>query len=279
MDVRLFVMNEKANARELRLGPETLIGRSRDCHLRIASNQVSRKHCLITIDGREVLVRDLGSANGTLLDGIEIPAKVDVPAAPGSLLVIGPMRFEIKFEPASHHKRHRNSNSTTTHDILPPLIPPLGEDDGDTKDYLPAQQRKQAADADEPDSAQLDFIERDTDSPAAIVQKGEPPTPQGEVLYDDSTGSSEDDESDVVDLDPAERESSASAVEPSPPPVSTPSAVKPPTKPTPPAAKTPPPPAKPAAKPKTPAAKPAAPRPPDDDEDADLFDFFRRTNL
>jgi pSer/pThr/pTyr-binding forkhead associated (FHA) protein len=47
------------------------IGRHEQCNLRVKSKTVSRRHCEITIDDdrRHVLVKDLGSRNGTIVNG------------------------------------------------------------------------------------------------------------------------------------------------------------------------------------------------------------------
>lgn len=137
MKVTLLVTNEKANARRLRLGQSTTIGRSADCHLKIASAQVSRRHCLITVEGTRVLIRDLGSANGTRLDGRPIPAEVDVEVSPGSRLAIGPLRFVVHFDPLPQPSEKKPS---TTHDLDPLLTaPPAIEEE--TKDYIPINSR------------------------------------------------------------------------------------------------------------------------------------------
>lgn len=44
---------------------ENLLGRSRDCRVRIDSTRVSRHHARITIDGDAALIEDCGSRNGT----------------------------------------------------------------------------------------------------------------------------------------------------------------------------------------------------------------------
>ncbi len=49
------------------------IGRSRECYLQLpndtANITVSRHHCMLDIDPPEVRIRDLGSLNGTFLNG------------------------------------------------------------------------------------------------------------------------------------------------------------------------------------------------------------------
>ena len=44
---------------------ENLLGRSRDCRVRVDSTRVSRRHARITIDGEAALIEDCGSRNGT----------------------------------------------------------------------------------------------------------------------------------------------------------------------------------------------------------------------
>jgi len=48
---------------------EFLIGRGADCDLRLGSSEVSRHHCLLRLRGEEVTVSDLGSSNGTYVNG------------------------------------------------------------------------------------------------------------------------------------------------------------------------------------------------------------------
>ncbi|MDA0284142.1 MAG: FHA domain-containing protein [Planctomycetota bacterium] len=72
-----------------------LIGREQDCHLRPGSESVSRHHCAIAIDDFTVRVRDLGSSNGTYVNGKRIIGVHD--ANPGDALKIGSLEFEIIF--------------------------------------------------------------------------------------------------------------------------------------------------------------------------------------
>ena len=57
-----------------------IIGRSRSCALRLLGDAtVSRQHCLIEMDRRGVWVQDLGSLNGTLINGTKISRGKDRP--------------------------------------------------------------------------------------------------------------------------------------------------------------------------------------------------------
>lgn len=70
-------------------GGQIRIGRSADADVPLDDPDVSRLHCAVTVsdDGR-VSVADLGSTNGTSLDGVEVRER-PVRLAPGSLLRLG----------------------------------------------------------------------------------------------------------------------------------------------------------------------------------------------
>ena len=53
-----------------------IIGRAKDCSLRAGSDAISRKHCEITRTDNGVMVRDLGSRNGTYVNDERIEGKV-----------------------------------------------------------------------------------------------------------------------------------------------------------------------------------------------------------
>jgi pSer/pThr/pTyr-binding forkhead associated (FHA) protein len=147
MDARLLVAHANADAKQIRLGAETLIGRSPECNLRIASGQVSRRHCLIKVAEELVSVRDLGSANGTRLNGQAIAAEEDVIVPPGSTLVVGPLKFIVQFTvPKADGDtellfRSGQSESSETHDVQAMATAPVADGD-ETKDYPPSRTRK-----------------------------------------------------------------------------------------------------------------------------------------
>ena len=51
---------------------ETVIGRHPECKVQINSNMVSRKHARVTKSGNDFLVEDMGSGNGTFVNGKKI---------------------------------------------------------------------------------------------------------------------------------------------------------------------------------------------------------------
>lgn len=98
MQVRLEVCHRKANVNNVVLRSDTIIGRGAGCNLRIASNEVSREHCKISVTDNGVLVRDLGSSNGTFVNGYRLDRDTDYTVDPDSELSVGGVLFVLKFD-------------------------------------------------------------------------------------------------------------------------------------------------------------------------------------
>jgi len=75
--------------------PTFLIGRESDCQLRPNSDMISRHHCAFSVDDYSVRLRDLGSTNGTLVNGERIRGVVQLHA--GDRVKVGNLEFEIQF--------------------------------------------------------------------------------------------------------------------------------------------------------------------------------------
>ncbi len=70
-----------------------LVGREQDCHLRPNNDLVSRHHCVFIVDDYTVRLRDLGSTNGTRVNG-ELVRNERV-LADGDRIIIGKLELEI----------------------------------------------------------------------------------------------------------------------------------------------------------------------------------------
>lgn len=70
-----------------------LVGREQDCQLRPSSESVSRHHCVFTMDEFSVRLRDLGSTNGTFVNGQRVQGQAIL--QPGDRILIGKLEFEI----------------------------------------------------------------------------------------------------------------------------------------------------------------------------------------
>ncbi|HZL87128.1 MAG TPA: FHA domain-containing protein [Pirellulaceae bacterium] len=94
MQVRLKILQGSKAGTEIKIpGPECLIGRGDDCHLRTQADAVSRRHCVIRTTENEVAVRDLGSRNGTFVNGEQITG--DAVLLNGDQLRVGPLEFQV----------------------------------------------------------------------------------------------------------------------------------------------------------------------------------------
>lgn len=98
MQVRLEVAHQKANVKRVVLKQDAVIGRSADCSLRIASSLVSRQHCKFTITEESVRIRDLGSSNGTFVNGTKLAPNQDYEIEPDSQLSVGGVMFVVRFD-------------------------------------------------------------------------------------------------------------------------------------------------------------------------------------
>jgi pSer/pThr/pTyr-binding forkhead associated (FHA) protein len=75
--------------------PTTLIGRREDCDLRIPLGEVSRKHCRFMLDGDTLQLEDMGSSNGTYVNGSRIQS-TEIQA--GDVVQIGPVVFTVQID-------------------------------------------------------------------------------------------------------------------------------------------------------------------------------------
>ena len=100
-----LVGNPRANVKCVAIRGTTVIGRSRQCSLRIASNAVSRRHCEIRLRADGAVVVDLGSANGTFLNTVRLPAGEERPLPAGAELSVGGLRFVVRYNaPTRQHE-------------------------------------------------------------------------------------------------------------------------------------------------------------------------------
>jgi transcriptional regulator with XRE-family HTH domain len=75
---------------------EFIIGRGSDCHIRTPSEWVSRQHCSLHITRTAAQIRDLGSTNGTLLNGARVVGERKL--CDRDQLQVGPLVFEVRFD-------------------------------------------------------------------------------------------------------------------------------------------------------------------------------------
>ncbi len=72
----------------------TLVGRTEDCDVRFDHKSVSKLHCLLVKTDGLILLRDLGSTNGTRVNGQRVRRAA---LLPNDLLAIAAFRYQLKF--------------------------------------------------------------------------------------------------------------------------------------------------------------------------------------
>jgi len=135
MDVSLVLFKKNGSQKSFPLPSNiTVLGRRGDCDLCIPLGDVSRRHCQLDRNDDVLQIRDLGSRNGTFLNGEQVNGETTV--KPGDYLQIGPLTFQFQID---------GEPEKTT--------PP--------KDYSPKAEKKQPAGAagDDDDLLDLDIDE------------------------------------------------------------------------------------------------------------------------
>jgi hypothetical protein len=89
---RLVSLEKGEEAMEFRVQPLTAIGRTRHNDIQIDAPSVSRKHAQIALTESGYMVRDLGSENGTFVNGERI---AEQPLTDGDLLHFGGVGFSF----------------------------------------------------------------------------------------------------------------------------------------------------------------------------------------
>lgn len=93
----LIIQSGKLRGKRLVLpDKEVFIGRDEDCHVRLTSSLISRKHCALTSTPEGLWVRDLASQNGTMVN--EAPITEPVLLKPGDILQIGAILFQVPLQ-------------------------------------------------------------------------------------------------------------------------------------------------------------------------------------
>ena len=95
MILKLRVIQGKPAGKTLvfRPGGDYYLGRGDECHVRFNSDWVSRQHCLVRVRDTGAVLRDLGSRNGTLINGQLCEGEQAL--KDGDQIEVGPLTFEV----------------------------------------------------------------------------------------------------------------------------------------------------------------------------------------
>lgn len=88
-----------SNRRETPIKPDMIVGREAACDLQLVEGHASRKHAKLSFAENAVWVEDLGSANGTFVNGAKIAGKVRL--SPGDRLRFDVEEFDFRLPAAA----------------------------------------------------------------------------------------------------------------------------------------------------------------------------------
>ena len=86
----------------------TLIGRQEDCDLRLDHKSVSKMHCVLVKTDGLLILRDLGSTNGTRVNGTRVRRAA---LLPNDKLSVANFHFRVLFGAAPGSRRPGGSNA------------------------------------------------------------------------------------------------------------------------------------------------------------------------
>src|SRR5262245_29069886 len=95
MAASLVLVRADGRQSEIPLRTRAIIGRQTDCQIRIPSAGISRHHCELTLADGKILLRDMGSSNGTYVNRQKIQ---QAQLGAGDLIGIGDMVFVVKID-------------------------------------------------------------------------------------------------------------------------------------------------------------------------------------
>ncbi|MBK8215923.1 MAG: sigma 54-dependent Fis family transcriptional regulator [Myxococcales bacterium] len=94
--VELVVLDGPSRGAKVRVdGPRATIGSSEACTLRLVDRLVSRMHCALEVGESHLVLRDLGSTNGTYVGELRVR---DVDLLPGAVVRVGESAFRVETE-------------------------------------------------------------------------------------------------------------------------------------------------------------------------------------
>jgi pSer/pThr/pTyr-binding forkhead associated (FHA) protein len=94
MQAKLVVVEPHTQPDEYVVTLPTTIGRGREATLKLTHALISRQHCQLFADQGRIMVRDLGSLNGTFVSGQRVET---APLSSGVLLTVGTVTLRIVY--------------------------------------------------------------------------------------------------------------------------------------------------------------------------------------
>jgi pSer/pThr/pTyr-binding forkhead associated (FHA) protein len=160
---------EKKTLPLYRLADQLVIGRGSACEWQLDDPSLSRKHAQLRWSGHELTVEDLGSANGTRVNGK--PARTPTPAHPGEVIQLGTVMITLELRGGANPDE-QSTRLVQTPESRPeafPQLPGLATAIRPTQTAQPARAAAKQVFRPSKDYARADEPTRPWDPRAALV--------------------------------------------------------------------------------------------------------------
>ena len=115
--MELVVVEGPDQGRSFALMAQSVIGRDPTATVHLTDEEVSRRHALLTIGEGRATLEDLGSSNGTYVDGDAVIGEAEL--QPGALLTLGSTVLEFRRLEGSEDPENLKATKTNL-----PTLPP-----------------------------------------------------------------------------------------------------------------------------------------------------------
>lgn len=187
MQVVLVMFREDGERRSFSITHDlTIIGRREDCDLRIPIGDVSRKHCRLLLNEDGLRVEDLGSSNGTLVNGRRVQESI---LQAGDRLNVGPVAFTVQIDGQPPDSQLRGKPPSSLDEDEDELDALLEGEDGDRKPTVRAKAPIS------PPNANTDSFAQEEAEAERMARKDRPdkPEPNFDITLDEPGNEPKDD--------------------------------------------------------------------------------------
>ncbi|MDX1912721.1 MAG: FHA domain-containing protein [Saprospiraceae bacterium] len=98
LNLRLLSIDDRVSEQDFYVVRKCMIGRDEACDIVVEDQRVSRRHAELLFFDRRVWVRDLGSDNGTFLDGLQLTENLAVTLKSGCIISAADVEFRVEID-------------------------------------------------------------------------------------------------------------------------------------------------------------------------------------
>ena len=153
MDVALLLSRERGERRRFPLTHDVItMGRGEGCDFRIPLGDVSRKHCSLVRSDDGLVIQDIGSSNGTFVNGKKVR---EAALRAGDQIRIGSLRFIVQIDgvPSEEDAEFTTLSEKTVPETVSEIPEQVPADDADEAGEANVAGKEQSLDGDARDQS------------------------------------------------------------------------------------------------------------------------------